>query len=156
MRKAAAVTEFDAPDEQKPVRNRETVRKTRVPIGGDQLKLGVPNWPFPDYHGRWFEDTGARLQLAVQAGYDFVMDAEIGYSVNSDGVDGRVRYPTGRDASGRPTYSFLMRIHKDFLKEDEAAREANRKSAEAEMRKGKVGGNEGAFYTPSGQNVIKS
>lgn len=153
MRKAA---EFESPEVQKPARNRDAIRKTRVPIGGDVLRLAVLNWPHPDYRPFWFNDKDARIQLAIQAGYDFVTVDELGDAA-SDGADNRVRRVVGKGDDGRPLYAYLMKIHKEFVEEDEAAREAKRAAVEAQTRAGTLRPTEaGNFYSPNRTNVLQT
>lgn len=149
------VQEFESPDVQKPARNRDTIRKNRVPIGGDVLRLAVMNWPYPDYAPHWFNDKDVRLSQAVQAGYDFVTVDELGDAA-SDGADNRVRRVVGKGDDGRPMYAYLMKIHKDFREEDSAAREAKRKAREGQMREGLNQPAGGHFYTPGGKNSLQT
>jgi hypothetical protein len=122
----------------------EPGRRARIPLGTPQTKLGakVPKGMV----GRWVNDVGARVQQALNAGYEFINDAGTTGSRES----GRVQI-VGVKEDGSPMHGYLMAIPEDWHKEDQAAKQKPLDAFEAEIRRGipqgaDAQGEAGAFY----------
>ena len=101
----------------------KTTRVTRKPLfqRGPQSIGGEKD---PNYHYRFVNDTGSRIDLFKQAGYEFVDDAELTVG------DSRVSDPSALGSGKRViskdgTTSYLMKIKKEYFEEDQAAKAAN-------------------------------
>jgi len=91
----------------------------RVPVGGNRLKLNVPeHLKNPEFVYRWVNDTGVNMQRYLDAGYEVVEDEnmEVGEgSVESTRLPGKaVTKSVGRTREESNTVAVLMRIHKDY------------------------------------------
>lgn len=124
------MTKEDTKMSKEPVKSTRVSRKplfARGPqsIGGEKD---------PNYHYRFVNDTGSRIDLFKQAGYEFVNDTEltIGDSRVSDPSD--LGYAK-RVISNDGTTSFLMKIPKEFYDEDQAAKAQQLEEQEAAMTK---------------------
>jgi hypothetical protein len=101
---------------------KKVTRTTRKPLmnRGPQVLSGYKD---PDFEYRFVNDTGSRLHVMQQAGYEFVTDADmvVGSSRVSDASDlGSNKSVVSNDG----TTSYLMRIKKEFYNEDQAAKAA--------------------------------
>ena len=86
-----------------------STRKSRKPFGSHMQKLAYE--PRSGYHRHWFNDTPGRLDRAVEAGYQFVMDKG----------GQRVARPVGVGESGGALMAYLLEIPEEWYKEDMAA-----------------------------------
>lgn len=113
--------------------NLETVaERKRIPFTGPDLKLAVPE--ISGYHLHWFLGSPARIQRAIQAGYEFVDQSEVqvnnhllgGNPLDSGSTDlgTRVSIVAGGEdigTDGQATRLYLMKIKEEWWKEDQAA-----------------------------------
>lgn len=116
---------------------REFRPENRAPVGGfrDILTLNTRD---DDYHYRWVSDTseeGNRVFRFIQGGYEFapaeghgVGQQHIYKSKNND-VGSVVRVPSGKEG-----YLYLMRIRRDWYKEDQDRKQAEIDEVERQMQ----------------------
>ena len=97
-----------------------TTRTTRKSLQdrGPQAISGIKD---PDYVYRFVNDTGSRLHVFQQGGYEFVNDTDL---VVGSGRVGDVNDLGSKKQviSNDGTTSYLMRIKKEFYDEDQAAK----------------------------------
>ena len=114
---------------------KETVKSARVvrkPLfkRGPQTVIGEKD---PNYEYRFVNDTGSRVHVMQQAGYEFVTEGDLSVGDNriSDASDlGSNKKVISNDG----TVSYLMRIKKEWYKEDQAAKAALIDEQEAAMK----------------------
>lgn len=130
-------------------RGKGNAERKRIPMSTPVQKLECPE--IEGYHLHWFLNTPARIQRAVDGGYEFVDEREV--RINSVGLGGdsaasgntdmgsRVSVISG-DAVGldnQPSRLILMKIKQEWYEEDQQANEQrNDKVAEA-LRGGSIG-----------------
>lgn len=109
-------------------------RRRRRSEMGPQLRLAAEERE--GFVRRWVIDEPGRLdRFTKQNDYEYVLD------------DGQpVRKITGRDATGKEQYSYLLEIPKEYYEEDQKAK---RPPDPTKMREARVGENE---YIPGGGN----
>lgn len=102
--------------------------RKRIPMSLPKAKLGVPK--IPGYHLHWIADRQGRLMQAVQAGYEFVTEAEVGIqdfglgndasrTANTDmGTRVSVIGGAGMDP-GTTERLYLMKQKEEWWKEDQ-------------------------------------
>ena len=105
-------------------------KSNRTPVGGNRSKLSIPEAyknQYPDFVFRFVNDVPGRIRRFQDAGYEIVEDE--GLVVGEAGVENS-RFPetavvkhVGRTRDDNNTASVLMRIHKDYYEEDQAAKE---------------------------------
>lgn len=123
----------------KPVR--KASRKERIPLGSPRQKLSAPT--VAGKVRRWVNDSGGRLPMAEQGGYDFVQDngekigdTNIG-SGNQD-MGSRISRIVGTKEDGSPLRAYLMEIDEDLYREDQADKAARIKEVDDQIRLGNV------------------
>lgn len=121
----------------------ETGRRTRIPMGGSQLKLGGPTRD--GYVGRWVNDDPGRIKMFEDAGYAKRL------------VDGKVeKRAVGTNEEGKVKYAILMEQKQEYYDEDHAAKMAEVDEIDAAIARRNMApsspinqrGEE--FYTPRG------
>ncbi len=127
-------------------------RAKRIPLGSFQQKLQANNRP--GFVRRWINDDRQRLQLALQAGYDFVLHDDKAKS-SDDG--GRISQIVGSKDGGGALRAYLMEIREEWYWEDQADKQQKIDATENLIRRGeltqKVGTDES--YIPSRGIKIK-
>lgn len=129
-----------------------TTRKRRNAFNGTEAKISVNN-QIPGYHLHVFTDTGGRIKDAIDSGYEFVAPDEVGgvsenvVSRNGD-LGERIRYLVNPRAEGTEQYGYLMKIRQEWYEEDQADLQAKNNRIDNTIRKGKITGDNPAFYTP--------
>ena len=118
--------------EQKVVRE-PTGRAERVPLGSHRQKL-VSN-ARPGFVRRWVNDKGARIQYALQGGYEFVSKSG-STATTTDPGDG-VSQIVGTKEGGDSMRAYLMEIRKEWFDEDQAAKRKRVDEVEAQINRGK-------------------
>jgi hypothetical protein len=112
-------------------------------------KLEVPD--IPGFHLHWFRGDAARIQRALDGGYEFVEDREV--KVNNVGLGNesaksgntdlgsRVSVIAGDEIGrdGQPIRLILMKIKQEWYEEDQATVEARNESVAASLRGGLIG-----------------
>jgi hypothetical protein len=102
-----------------------------------------------------FTDAGARIQSALDNGYEFVRPSEIeGVSENVVSRNGdlgdRIRFLVNPRAEGSEQYGYLMKIRQEWHEEDQADLQAKNAKIDAAIRSGKTNGGDPSFYIPQG------
>lgn len=125
---------------------KDSMERKRIPMSVPIQKLEVPE--IPGYHLYWFRGDAARIQRALQGGYEFVDERET--QVNSVGLGNdsaesgntdmgsRVSIIAGDEIGhdGQPVRLVLMKIRQELHEEDlQIAAEANERVA-ASLRGG--------------------
>ena len=129
-------------------------RKRRNVFNGTEAKLNVQS-QIPGYHLHVLTDVGGRIQAAMDSGYEFVRPDEVGgvsenvVSRNGD-LGERIRFLVNPRAEGSEQYGYLMKQRLEWYEEDQAELQAKNNLIDASIRKGKVTGENPAFYTPKG------
>lgn len=138
-----------------------TGRRARVPLGSSRQKLTASQRE--GYQRRWVNDVPGRVEMAQEAGYEFVTaDAK----ANSSDPGANKSAIVGVNADGTPLRAYLMEIPADWYQEDQKAKqsecdrvdEAIRRAAPgktAAAPKGSSGADEDKFYTPREGASIK-
>lgn len=100
----------------------KSVHQERVPIhkSRDVLNVHIPDGKV----GRWVMDRGARLQIFLSAGYEFVTDA--GITVGDKKVDGdkAVGATVCKMGNNDGSMLYLMAIDQELYDLDQAAKQA--------------------------------
>jgi hypothetical protein len=118
---------------------KSTPRPKRTPLGQrSRLSFGKQD---PNFSYRVINDQDERLQQAQEAGYEFVVsDEPLGDKRAAEGgkIDSRVSKPVGNNTRG-----YLMRIPKEYYKEDQDAKmekiDELEKSLKPNTKKGEYG-----------------
>ena len=121
------------------------VRK-RTPFSANRKRLQVDN-KFPGFYLRWFNDTGDRIQRALEAGYEFVKKDSVSQVGDKDvsntkGLDSRVSKAVGQNVMGQPIWAFLMKIPNALHAEDMAEKAKVNARVDEALRAGKAGGSD--------------
>ena len=97
-----------------------TKRVTRKPLHsrGPQSVSGEKD---PNFHYRFVNDTGSRIQNFKEAGYELVVDQDLVVG-DSNAVDITGLGSSKRVVSNDGTVSYLMRTKKEFFDEDQQAK----------------------------------
>lgn len=104
----------------------ETRDRKRVLLGGFHAKMTVPDGLIPDTHvGYWHKDANGRLQLAEQAGYEYVTNKE-GVQIGDGSTDSNNSIGTkvtivADKSTG--TLAYLMMIKREWYEEDQAEKQ---------------------------------
>jgi hypothetical protein len=129
-------------------------RKRRSVFNGTESKLSV-NQQIPGFHLHVFTDAGSRIQQAMDSGYEFVKPDEVGgvsenvVSRNGD-LGERIRFLVNPRAEGSEQYGYLMKIRQEWYEQDQAELQAKNNRIDNAIRKGKITGENPAFYEPTG------
>jgi hypothetical protein len=103
--------------------------KKRVPMSVPVQTLEVPD--IPGYHQHWFEGSTARLQRALDGGYEFVDERDVDLNAVSLGGDSsvsastdmgsRVSVTAGQEVGpdGQPIRLVLMKIKQEWWEADQ-------------------------------------
>lgn len=135
--------------------------KMRVPLGGLRQKLAVPDRLKDSAHNfRIFNDNGARLQEALDAGYEFVYDKGTDdadeYKGTKDGIGTKVSYHVGPGPDGKPMKGYLMKIRKDWYEEDQAEKQKIVDDIDRAIKGGDIGEAEKRYIPSSGITLTNS
>lgn len=141
--------------------DRDSDRKQRVPLGGIKMKLSYPNQD-PNYEYRWLNDKGNRINEAQDGGYEFVTRSEgkAGDEVGSDqGTDSRISKVVMTNEDGSPRRAYLMRIKKDWYKQDQVKKQEYLDNIEKQLMRGIDAkgrpGQDGRYIPSSGGTTIE-
>ncbi|HCZ47414.1 MAG TPA: hypothetical protein DCZ11_00225 [Gammaproteobacteria bacterium] len=115
----------------------------RTPLGAARTKLNAQSRP--GYFRRWANDTGGRLEEAVNGGYQFAGHEDaVGHPDvipgNTD-TGSRTSKVVGVGEKGAPTRAYLMEIPEHLYQEDQAAKEQAISRTEASIQHGNIDGN---------------
>jgi len=103
--------------------------RKRIPMSVPVQTLEVPE--IPGYHQHWFEGSVARIQRALNAGYEFVDEREVALNAVSMGGDSsvsantdmgsRVSVVAGQEIGpdGQPARLVLMKIKQEWWEADQ-------------------------------------
>lgn len=132
--------------------------KTRKPFGGFQKKLDVLG-TIPGYQLYWINDDGSRIPSCLQAGYQFVLQDEIGMEAgvltNNRDLGDRVSRPVGSKADGSTMHAYLMKLPNEFVEQDARAHADRQATIDRAIKggRGQVAGigvpQDGSTYTPN-------
>lgn len=123
--------------------------RKRVPMSVPVQRLEVPE--IPGFHLHWFLSTPARLQRALDGGYEFVDSRDIrinnvslgGNSAQSGNTDmgSRVSVVSGQEIGqdGQPARLILMKIRQEWYEEDQKLVDGRNEQVAAALRGGHLG-----------------
>lgn len=112
--------------------SKRTERVSRKPLTqrGPQIIAGNKN---PDFEYRFVNDTGSRIAVFQQAGWELVTDDDL--VVGDNRVSDASDLGSGkRVISNDGTVQYLMRIKKEWYQEDQAAKQAQVNETESAMK----------------------
>jgi len=123
--------------------------RRRIPMSVPVLKLETAE--IPGYHLHWFNNDAARIQRALDGGYEFVDEREI--KINNVSLGGtsavtgntdlgtRVSVVSGQEVGrdGQPARLVLMKIKQEWWEEDRKVLEAKSKQVRDSLIGGMVG-----------------
>ena len=131
------------PPLSEPTNVSRAVRAERVPLGAPRLKLAIKE-KNPNFVTRWVNDSGARLENAMDGGYRFVEhDVTIGTGDMASGdtdPGARMSKIVGTNEDGTPMRAYLMQIDRAMYEEDQDAKEEETKRTESAIRAGNPDG----------------
>ena len=129
----------DAQQSQPAVRPRDrSSRKERIPLGVARARLAVADRD-PNYEYRWMKGSADRLAAAENGGYEYVESpVKVGEGAKDGNTDmgSRVSQVVGHNTDGSPRRDYLMRIPKEFYREDQAAKQAEIDKVDAAIKRG--------------------
>ncbi len=105
-------------------------RRKRAPLGVRRSKLTV-QFPIPNHHLHWINDDKTRLHDAIQGGYEFVSEAEVGMIGDPDITPGnddlgmKVSKTVGTKDDHSPMVAYLMKIPTELYEQDQAEKQAD-------------------------------
>jgi hypothetical protein len=106
-------------------------RQRRTPINGNRSVLGVKGKD-PDFEYRIVNDVNDRITEFQERGYDVVTDGDVTVGDNRVGKASAGGSPV-EISVGQGTRAFLMRIKKEWYKEDQSAKEEHIKKLESDI-----------------------
>lgn len=113
-------------------RVRTTERKERKPFGVPRRKMNLDDDTMARLKKanrvpRWINDTGMRIQNALDGGYEFVLDTDApiktGDAQEVAEQDRKVKKQVGTQKNGDPLFAYLMAIQAKFYDEDQQTKE---------------------------------
>jgi len=122
---------------RKEVSRADENKPTRIPVSGNRDILTVQGKD-KDYEYRWIVDAdenGHRIFRFMQGGWEFATTEQglkIGQAAiyKSENVGSILRVPAGKTIASKGEYQYLMRIKKQFYREDQVAKEKALKETE--------------------------
>ena len=141
--------------------DRVSAPRKRFHFDTAQAKLAVYNKE-EGFHYHWINDTGGRLDLALDSGYEFVkkdaVDLAPGVTPRNSDLGDRVSQIVGKKEDGSPLRAYLMRTPDEYYKESREQLNSQVDATDAAIRKGKASGREDSnFYTPKSDPIsVKS
>ena len=116
-------------------------QQERIPFGVPRKKLSLNARSIPGYVCRFINDDESRLMAALDGGYQFVYEDELGIEDRrkelgtTDQTDGRVCRLVGKKENGNPQFAYLMKIKEELYEEDQQMkREYDNKIIENQMK----------------------
>lgn len=131
-------------------------RPKRSSFNGTEAKLRIERG-IEGFHLHIFNDVAGRIDQALNVGYSFVTEDEIGgtatnvVSRNTD-IGDKVRFLVGT-IGNEPQYAYLMKIQEEFYEEDQMALQSKNDAVDEAIRGGKLmkeGHTTEGFYKPQG------
>lgn len=107
-------------------------RAQRIPLGSARQK-GLAD-ARPGFVRRWINNKGARIQYALQGGWNHVRADNSG-AFSSDPGEGTSQV-CGTQENGEPMRRYLMEIREDWFNEDQFEKENKRAEIEAQILRG--------------------
>ena len=122
-------------------------RRVRGAFNGTQGKLKVPDefvqrMEESGWHLHIFNDEPGRIDQALQGGYEFVTNDEIGSAVTGvvsrdSTLDDKVSFLAGTTEKGDGLTAYLMKIRKEFWLEDQAQAQKRNDYVDQRIKAGK-------------------
>lgn len=125
-------------------------RGKRIPLGTARIKGEADKRP--GFVRRWINDSGARIEQALQGGWEFVSTDPI--AASSD-PGSRISQIAGTKEGGTPLLRYLMEIREEWWAEDQAAKQEHNDALEAQIKRGELigeaaGMDQSMRYIPKG------
>lgn len=133
----------------------QKTRRTRGAFNGTQGKLSVLNY-IAGYHLHWVNDTPGRITTALDNGYEFVTNAEVGKTGNNIDLSENIKHLVGTQESGEPLHAYLMKIREDWYEEDQAAQQGRIDKVDSAIKNGRIGQDTDGFYKPVAGISVKN
>jgi len=126
-------------------------RRKRTPLGHQDQKLA--RVASKGMVGRWINDVGNRIALALQGDWTHVME-----STGPDGEEKPVSMVVGTREDGGPLTAYYMEIPDKFYREDQAEKQKQVDVIDDAIRHGNIEGEVGkdGRYVPKGGIRISS
>lgn len=125
--------------------NREVSENERVPMGGNNLKMKLPD--IPGYRTRWFNDTGERIETAKKGGYTHITKAGIKVGTGAEkghtDLGAVVSMVVGTQSNGQPLRAYAMKIKQEWFIEDQAKKALAVRETESQIKSGNLPGSKG-------------
>lgn len=131
-------------------------RKERISLSGQRPNFEVFG-EIPGYRLYGFVDLDGRLELAQQAGYEFVRPGEVqvGARVVADkDADGRISWHSGTREDGSSYRTYLMKIEQEYWDENQDEIQTQIDEMESQIREGSISNVE-SRYIPNKTGGIK-
>ncbi len=147
-------------------RDNVKAERKRIPMSVPVQTLSAPE--IPGYHLHWFNGTQARLQRAIDGGYEFVthdemrlnavgLGSDTTHSGNTD-MGSRVSVVSGSEVGpdGQAIRMVLMKIKQEWYEEDQKLVEERNDKVAASLKGGMVGSEMPGSGDTSNRYVDKS
>ena len=129
-------------------RESPTAERKRIPMSVPVRRLEVPE--IPGYHLHWFNGDRARIQRAMDGGYEFVDERDMrliqgglgSISTHSGNTDlgSQVSVASGTDEDGNPVRMILMKIKLEWYNEDQLLVDKRNQSVADALVGGQIAG----------------
>lgn len=129
------------PGRPKKVAVESITKQKRTPLGVPRQKLSLDKKD-PNYSYRWLNDSGDRINQALEGGYEFVRRGDTSAPGDMDVVPQNTDLGTnvskvvGTTESGAPLTAYLMKLKKSFYEADQAEKQAQINETERGLKAG--------------------
>lgn len=115
----------------------ESVRKERVPVASQRAPLRYKGLDHKTYYYRWVIDKDDRIQMFLDAGYDFTPATSQGYRAGDPTVDSAQEHDSRvvKAARGGPLKLYLMQLDWKYYNEDQAKKQKEVDLTEESMQR---------------------
>lgn len=128
-------------DPRRRVDPRELAAGERIPLGGNNMKLTLPERQ--GYHRHWINDDGDRIERALRGGYQFIYKDAVskvgtGPEPGHNDLGAVISKVVGRRDDGSPKRAYAMEIKLEYYNEDQANKHRHVREMQAEISKGQL------------------
>jgi len=116
-------------------------RPSRRPLGVPVSKLTAPERK--GYVRRWINDEENRIQLALDAGYEHVLNEDLSVAAAEGDSGSKVNQIVGTKDDGTALVAYLMEIPEDWHEEDQIRKQEIVDETERAIREGNLEGKVG-------------
>ena len=138
----------------------ESVRKERVPVASQRAPLRYKGLDHKSYYYRWVLDQDDRIQMFLEAGYEFTRPTGHGSKVGDPTVDSAEEHPTRvvKAARAGPLKLYLMQLPWADYNADQKIKQREVDASEESMQRpgsGKAIGKDGVDFGTINLNRTK-